>query len=95
LVATWGLPASVTHAIAQHHTPLVDEAPLDQPATLLHLAHALAAEAGYTNGIELEEDLSTCVATYLARHDDDFQVILKDFVHEMQAAACLYQGEGS
>lgn len=93
LVATWGLPASVTHAIAQHHTPLTDEHSLDEPATLLHFAHALVNEAGYTDGLGLQEVSSTFVETTIIQHVGDFQVLLEDFSQEMEIAACLYQGE--
>lgn len=92
LVGTWGLPSFIIHSIAKHHTQLEAHTPLDQPGALVQIAHALATEAGYAIDIDADQPSPELVALCIAHHAEEFQVLLDDFVAEMEVARSIYQG---
>ena len=51
LLALWGLPHAVVEAVAFHHRPLEAAAPGLDAVTAVHVADALVAEAGGTEGM--------------------------------------------
>lgn len=82
IVAHWGLPPSVVHAVAQHHSPSADPTPT---CDTVHLANGIAKLGGFGPLIaELDGPIERDVLDRLALDPSDIHVLCGELTERMQ-----------